>query len=101
MENEKRLIEYGAVYQYAVDGVHGGGLEDEDFNAIINAIDAVPTVDAVEVVRCGSCKDWLEIEETGGAGYCNHPCWMIAGTEPPIVQFADFCSYGERRTEDQ
>ena len=49
MESEKRLIEYEKVYQYAFDGVHGGGLEDEDFQAIINAIDSVPTVDAVEV----------------------------------------------------
>ena len=49
MENEKRLIEYDAVYKYAFDGVHCGNLEDEDFSAIINAIDAVPTVDAVVV----------------------------------------------------
>lgn len=55
MANEKRLISYDAVYQYAFDGVHGGGLEHEDFDAIINAIDAVPTIDAVEVCRCKDC----------------------------------------------
>ena len=49
MANEKRLISYNAVYQYAFDGVNGGGMEHEDFDAIINAIDAVPTIDAVEV----------------------------------------------------
>lgn len=49
METEKRLIAYDAVYQYAFDGVNGGGMEHEDFDAIINAIDAVPTIDAVEV----------------------------------------------------
>ena len=50
-----------------------------------------------EVVKCGACKYWLEIEETEGGGYCNHPHWMLALAEPPIVQFNDFCSYGERR----
>lgn len=51
-----RVIEYDAVYQYAFEGVHGGGLEDGDFDAIINAIDSVPAVDAVEVpCRCKAC----------------------------------------------
>ena len=53
MKNEQRLIEYDAVYKYAFDGVHGGNLEDEDFSAIINAIDAVPTVDAVAIPDTG------------------------------------------------
>ena len=67
--------------------------------AVAKGIKLEKTVDAVEVVRCGACKEWLEIEDTGGAGYCHHPCWLLAGFEPPIVQFADFCSYGERRTD--
>ena len=51
MATEKRLIRYEDVYKYAFDGASGGGLEDEDFDAIVNAIEAVPTVDAVEVVH--------------------------------------------------
>ena len=62
-------------------------------------IENEPTVDAVEVVRCFCCKEWVEIEDTFGAGYCHHPCWLLVGYEPPIVQAADFCSYGERRTD--
>lgn len=73
------------------------GLECSVLGSVIDMLKAAPAMDAKEVVRCGACKDWLEIEETGGAGYCHHPCWMIAGVEPPIVQFADFCSYGERK----
>ena len=53
------------------------------------------------IVRCGDCRDWFEIEETCGAGYCHHPCWMIAGAEPPIVHFTDFCSYGERKDNER
>ena len=91
MEKKKRLIDANAlIAEY--DRAHIG----EPGNARKLMEDA-PTVDAVEVVRCGACKDWLEIAETGGAGYCCHPCWVIAGEQPPIVQFADFCSYGERK----
>lgn len=46
---EKGLIRYEDVYEYAFKKVHGGDLEDEDFDAIVNAIDSVPQVDAVEV----------------------------------------------------
>ena len=90
MQNEQRLIAYEAVYQYAFKGVHGGGLEDENFNAIINAIDSVPTVDAVEVVRC---KDCIYATEEDGDLYCDGPIGIF-GT----VGFNDFCSCGERRS---
>lgn len=53
-------------------------------------------VDAVEVVRCYRCMHWHEVEEMEGGGYCNHPRFHIDNAEPPIVQAADFCSYGER-----
>ena len=93
MQNEQRLIAYEAVYQYAFKGVHGGGLEDEDFNAIINAIDSVPTVDAVEVVRCKDCKFYeLQYYASGlGMGCTNNKA--IWTSTPPDA----FCSYGERR----
>ena len=80
MATEKRLIEYDKVYEYAWNGVNGGAMEYEDFDAIINAIDAVPTVDAVEVVHgrwkqtgmhllpyeCSVCGS----EEEGRTNYC-------------------------------
>ena len=49
MAEKKKLIRYEDVYRYAFKGVHGGGLEDEDFAAIVNAIDSVEAVAAVEV----------------------------------------------------
>ena len=96
MANEKRLIEYGAVYNYAFDGVHGGGLEDEDFSTIITAIDSVPTVDAVEVVRCKDCKHGRPPICTGYFGQyvsCNLTSYKM------LMKSNDFCSYGERRTD--
>ena len=80
-------------------GDWGHPKEAKAVRAVAKGIKLEKTVDAVEVVRCGACKEWLEIEDTGGAGYCHHPCWMLTGFEPPIVQFADFCSYGKRRTD--
>ena len=52
---EKGLIRFEDVYKYAFTGAHCGSLEDEEFNAIVNAIESVPKVDAVEVVRCKDC----------------------------------------------
>ena len=53
---------------------------------------ALPTVDAVEVVRCGECKHltadglcWEKIR--GSVGYKE-------------TSLDDFCSYGERRRND-
>lgn len=46
---EKGLIRFEDVYKYAFTGANCGRLEDEEFNAIVNAIESVPKVDAVPV----------------------------------------------------
>lgn len=46
----------------------------------------LPTVDAVEVVRCCECK---QHDHDGGAGYCNR--WG------KWSNMSDFCSYGKRK----
>ena len=60
------------------------------------AIDKMPTVDAVEVVRCKDCKH--RVIGFGGSEYiCGNPYFgMASGVE---LKDNDFCSYGERRTE--
>jgi len=57
-----------------------------DTNAVLYSIDEQPTIDAVEVVRCGLCR-------YEGTGDC-----PMSGT-PGMVSASDFCSYGERRSE--
>lgn len=47
-------------------------------------IDAIPAVDAVEVVRCKDCKYWAHGD-----------CYRLELSRPN-----DFCSYGERREDD-
>ena len=72
------------------------------FTAMTNRF---PTVDAVEVVRCKDCKHWHE--ETG---WCNHHSHFIGAKgeachpweshEWKMLNAEDFCSYGERRTDE-
>ena len=50
---------------------------------------AIPTVDAVEVVRCKDCKHFIQ-EEHG----CNHFGYY---SHTPWVDEVDFCAYGERK----
>ena len=103
MSNEKRLIDANALKRKLVElgGEPDYQHPDEDWGVGVcmaeGIVDEMPTVYALEVVRCRDCKYWLEIEDTGGGGYCNHSCWFIADAEPPIVNHSDFCSYGERR----
>lgn len=55
-------------------------------------IDAIPSTDAVEVIRCKDCK-WFDADNTG-EDYCmsaNGLCNANAET---------YCSYGERKETD-
>lgn len=78
-------------------------VSDEDIIAK-EIIRNAPTVDAVPVVRCRDC---IEFEEIGKHptnnrgtpfGYCYH--WDYEeGMLPNEVDGGDFCSYGERKEE--
>ena len=69
----KGAIEDG---QYALDSV-------DDIILLASAVDLIPAVDAVEVVRCKDCTEWDEKE-----GECSH--WYG-------FRENDFCSFGERK----
>ena len=57
------------------------------FCALADAVEEMPTVDAVEVVRCRQCKH-CDPENY----HCDHPM----GTAAPLKRKPDdFCSYGE------
>ena len=55
------------------------------------------TVDAVEVVRCKDCKHFYQSMSSERDGRC-----VQFGTydTDPSVYLTDFCSYGERRTNE-
>ena len=57
-------------------------------------IDRQPTADVVEVVRCKDCVYW------GGVTY-GFVCRKFSGMDTKICMGADhYCSYGERREEN-
>ena len=64
--------------------------ESNTFLASMSLAD-VPTVDAVEVVRCKDCKHYLLPQ-----GFCKHDRHDYQ-TMSVVQEDDDFCSYGERR----
>lgn len=66
-------------------------------NSFIDAaiLKAIPTIDAVPVVRCRECRHCKETMDHKGPGlFCS-----IWGREWQRVQPNDFCSYGQRKSE--
>lgn len=87
------LIDRDAAYAEAYDLVHyKAAIEAEEYDAIINILDNMPIIDAVEVVRC---KDCVSVIENEVKGYCcvNQLCPVYSRFVEP-----DFsCICGERR----
>ena len=78
--SEKRLIDY----YYLAEKIECPGQP----LVYWDDIEAAPTVDAVEVVRCRECKYHKDTNVTG----FEH-CYLIDKT----VRYNDFCSYGKRK----
>lgn len=98
METEKRLIDANAMRN---DWLENG--ENEyvyDTNAVLDSIDAQPTVDAVEVVRCKDCKYWEQYNACDGTKPYRYRCMNYDGFFYKRTASDNFCSYGERRDND-
>ena len=72
-------------------------------DAFIKELRRAPAVDAVEVVRCGDCKYHVvpNMDSEGNIPYlfcfrCNND----EGDSSMVVDFTDYCSYGERRESE-
>lgn len=92
MANEKRLIDCEQAKRATYEEIFW----TESEQAVVrNFLAKLPKVDAVEVVRCYFCKHYNRIMGT---------CMVdrkLGQTTPQIrVKQDDFCSYGERRTDD-
>lgn len=61
---------------------------------IFDYINAMPTVDAVPVVRCKECKHSMQVNGMVGLVWCNHLAEVGTWVEKDF-----FCADGERRTE--
>ena len=89
MENKKRLID-----AYEAKKELTGWDTDPTDEEIEYTIDHLPTVDAVEVVRCKDCKHWAYT--ANGAGDCRNPRFTIPDTVDPTMYAHEFCALGER-----
>ena len=104
--NEKRLIYYdeirslfSAQYKETVRLIHNGETHldnlAEGFTEADRIIRNIPSVDAVEVVRCRDCKHWgQDVCSFSGddESFCTNPDGLGNYAHPE-----DFCSYGERK----
>lgn len=97
MANEQRLIDANLV-KSAVREVMAENRSEELFikvaEQICKMLDHAPPVDAIEVVWCKDCKHFDE----------NNACYCHAADEngtPIFVREHDFCSYGERRENNE
>jgi len=87
---------------------YNGFSDAYDKSLIIGLIDEQIAVDAVPVVRCKDCNycifqvDISGFEDKPYTYYnectCHH--WDIDQTKYPIVDECDFCSHGERGTDE-
>ena len=59
------------------------------FCALADAVEEMPTVDAVPVIRCKDCTFGHYIDY--GHMHCIHPCGLTTNMTD------DFCSYAERK----
>ena len=78
-------------------GCRGWCTRSRDFSEACAAIEDTPTIDAVPVVRCKNCINWAKDASTIGNGRCSiHSTFY----EDDITGEMDFCSYGERRSDE-
>ena len=89
------LISRSALLQSLRDKgwLKGDMTDSTEMIAVQSIIDDAPAVDAVEVVRCKDCK-WLY------NGYDQYCCTKHTGLALIKPSGEDFCSYGERRADD-
>lgn len=86
MADNKRAIYAEDLLEALRDDPHINGT---NFARVKRHVNEMPTIDAVEVVRCKNCRRCGVY--TSGNLYCTHPNGL-ADPKPD-----DFCSYGERR----
>ena len=90
-----RLVDADAMRQ---DWLENG--ENEyvyDTNAVLDSIDAQPTIDAVHVVRCKDCKSCLKESAMTFTRNGEHIILYHCDDLGRLVRANDFCSYGERK----
>ena len=76
------------------NNVRGQFIVETIEDAVIN----IPTVDAVEVIRCKNCKKWNSTSRTCGEFIANEKL-QGGGKAVFITEPDDFCSFGIRKEQ--
>lgn len=95
MANEKRLIDANGIKYREHMECYGHGWFEKVRTVTKKEIDKLPTVDAVEVVRCKDCKYGMKSHCQPPYEERTHLCrhsWEGEYHKPD-----HFCSYGERK----
>lgn len=93
---DKRLIDVDEAKRRIIAFATGLHSEVLPVDTVMMLLIQVPTVDAVEVVRCRDCKHW-----DSETWFCdNHSTFGHHGLEWNMFSEDDFCSYGERKDGD-
>ena len=96
METEQRLIDANKVARDVRENNKENFFQaDWSSKRVCELLESAPTVDAVEVVRCKDCKNYVKMSEQDKEFRCNVFCGCYDRPYPTGPN--DFCSYGERR----
>lgn len=75
-------------------------IEKHTIATAIRTVDAQPTADVVEVVRCKDCKHYKKNISCVGGLYNGCSEWLNEGNEIEVRE-DDYCSFGERGEDDK
>ena len=85
--------------KHKVEGAEYLGFDEEQIGILTgldfakDIVDAIPSADVAEVVRCKDCKGYVPADETYGT------CYAYKGVYGKIKP-TDYCSYGERKDKE-
>lgn len=100
---EKRLIDANEVLEN-LDVIRGCGPTDWDdgINAAIRLVENAPTIDAVQVIRCGECSHSRALDRTDPYedSYVEGCLWCMLGRGDGVMP-DEYCDYGERRNKHE
>jgi hypothetical protein len=96
---KQRLIDANEIPYHKSGFPKGDGFDSGLDWAFREDIEKLPTIDAVEVVRCKDCKHYVQFLQDNKE--CR--CTIFSGCydRPYPTEPNDFCSYGERRTNER
>lgn len=82
------------------------GYDDDSYTAgvvkVLEDLDELPTIDAVPVVRCKDCKQFMEFrdsekEKQGCDGTCYRLIMHCFDNDFAMVNATDYCKWGKNR----